>query len=86
MSRVLHLQIAAKVARVEARDGQPVAVAGQHGGPVGAVAAVLGHLLQRRVRGAVQVRPDLGQARARDAAALVRDLPRGRGLRDEVSV
>mmetsp|Transcript_3474 Transcript_3474/g.8659 ORF Transcript_3474/g.8659 Transcript_3474/m.8659 type:complete len:245 (-) Transcript_3474:748-1482(-) len=68
------LQVAAKVARVQPRQRQAAAVAGQHRGQ-GDVALVVGvEVGQRRARGGVQVVPHALDARARDAAAHVADL------------
>eukprot|EP00955_Chlamydomonas_euryale_P047018 353562-Chlamydomonas_euryale.AAC.4 len=68
-----HLQVPAKVARVQARDRQPVAVPRQHGRPcsVGGAVVLAARQLHRVPRGRVEVCPDSRQARAWDAAALV---------------
>mmetsp|Transcript_17744 Transcript_17744/g.55123 ORF Transcript_17744/g.55123 Transcript_17744/m.55123 type:complete len:377 (+) Transcript_17744:1295-2425(+) len=74
------LQVASKVARIEPRERQAVAVACEHRRALHHRAtAVLRRLLgkhrqRRRVRRGVQVRPDAATAAARDAAALVADL------------
>mmetsp|Transcript_3475 Transcript_3475/g.8665 ORF Transcript_3475/g.8665 Transcript_3475/m.8665 type:complete len:245 (-) Transcript_3475:748-1482(-) len=70
------LQVAAKVARVEARDGQAVAVPRQHHGAAALRGRVQRLHLHRLLGGGVEVGPDGGHAGARDAAALVAHLDR----------
>lgn len=67
------LQVAAEVARIEARDGQAIAVAGQHGRAVSSLAVHV-HVRKRRLRSGVEVGPNAWQARPRNAAPLIRHL------------